>query len=65
MYCTRTFIYFLSFINLSFKGKRARTRKKQRQERQGKQATGKEGRNNRDKTALSSRPGGDKFSLVF
>ena len=54
-------VQVLSFINLLF-GKRARTRKKQRQERQGKQATGKERRNNRYKTTLSSRPGGDKFS---
>ena len=53
-------VQVLSFINLLF-GKRARTRKK-RQERQGKQATGKERRNNRYKTALSARPGGDKFS---
>jgi len=53
-------VQVLSFINLLF-GKRARTRKK-RQERQGKQATGKERRKNRYKTALSARPGGDKFS---
>jgi len=55
-------VQVLSFINFLFEGKRARTRKKQRQERQGTQTTGKERRNNRYKTALSSRPGGDKFS---
>ena len=63
-----TFIYFLTFINLSFEGKRARPGKKQRQERQGKQTIGKERRSKRDKTALStlsSRPRGDKFNLVF